>query len=152
MRLGTELKLSYASDNRPCELIKNKKIKKPNQTQKNPSIPYNPSPLSSFLSHSTKPTLQFPFNPPTLTLTHCATHIRPLAAVKAPKKIEKLVTDISSLTLKEASILVDDLQDKLDVSIAALTPAATVAIALGAGEAPPSWRKRRSSMLSSRRC
>ncbi|CAN6559446.1 unnamed protein product [Malus baccata var. baccata] len=99
--------------------------KKPNQTQKNPSIPCNPSPLSFFLSHSTKPTLQFPFNPLTLTLTHCVTHIRPLTIVKAPKKIEKLVTDISSLTLKEASILVDDLQDKLDVSIAALTPAAT---------------------------
>ncbi|CAN6540648.1 unnamed protein product [Malus baccata var. baccata] len=100
-----------------------------------PSYPATPA-AASFPSHSTKPTLQFPFNPQIPTLTHRATHIRPLAAVEAPKKIEKLGTDISILTLEEARILVDYLQDKLGVSAAALAPAAAVAVAPGAGEGP----------------
>ncbi|XP_048422308.1 50S ribosomal protein L12-1, chloroplastic-like [Pyrus x bretschneideri] len=101
---------------------------------------------SSFPSHSTKPTLQFPFNPQTPTLTHYTTHIRPLTAVEALEKIKKLGTDISNLTLEEARILIDYLQDKLDVSAVALASTATVAIAPGAGEALPSWRRRRSLM------
>lgn len=54
----------------------------------------------------------------------------------APEKIEKLGADISSLTLEEARILVDFLQDKLGVSAAALAPAAAVAAAPGAAEGP----------------
>ncbi|KAM1174029.1 hypothetical protein ACFX13_027287 [Malus domestica] len=100
-----------------------------------PSYPATPA-AASFPSHSTKPTLQFPFNPQIPTLTHRATHIRPLAAVEAPEKIEKLGTDISSLTLEEARILVDYLQDKLGVSAAALAPAAAVAVAPGASKGP----------------
>ncbi|KAM0958088.1 hypothetical protein FF1_023425 [Malus domestica] len=100
-----------------------------------PSYTATPA-AASFPSHSTKPTLQFPFNPQIPTLTHRATHVRPLAAVEAPEKIEKLGTDISSLTLEEARILVDYLQDKLGVSAAALAPAAAVAVAPGAGEGP----------------
>ncbi|XP_050382257.1 50S ribosomal protein L12, chloroplastic-like [Argentina anserina] len=90
---------------------------------------------SSFPSHTPKPTLQFPFSPQTPTLSHRATHLRPLAAVAAPEKIEKLGADISSLTLEEARILVDYLQDKLGVSAAALAPAAAVAAAPGLGDA-----------------
>ncbi|KAJ4900979.1 hypothetical protein Rs2_14930 [Raphanus sativus] len=46
------------------------------------------------------------------TLTHRATHLRPVAAVEAPEKIEKIGSEISSLTLEEARVLVDYLQDK----------------------------------------
>ncbi|PQQ15789.1 50S ribosomal protein L12 chloroplastic-like [Prunus yedoensis var. nudiflora] len=91
---------------------------------------------SSFPPHTPKPSLQFPFNPQNPSLSHRATHLRPLAAVAAPEKIEKLGADISSLTLEEARILVDFLQDKLGVSAAALAPAAAVAAAPGAAEGP----------------
>ena len=67
------------------------------------------------------------FGDPTLLLSHRATHLRPLAAVDAPEKIDKLGADISSLTLEEAKILVDYLQDKLGVSAAAFAPAAVAA-------------------------
>ncbi|PON52501.1 Ribosomal protein [Parasponia andersonii] len=80
-------------------------------------------------------TLQFPFhpqNPSLTTATHRATQLRPIAAVSAPEKIEKLGDEISGLTLEEARILVDFLQDKLGVSPAALAPAA-VAVAPGPG-------------------
>lgn len=99
-----------------------------------PSYPTTPT-TSSFPSHTPKPTLQFPFNPQNPSLTHRATHLRPLAAVSAPEKIEKLGADISGLTLEEARILVDYLQEKLGVSAAALAPAAAVAAAPGAGDA-----------------
>ncbi|XP_010554046.1 PREDICTED: 50S ribosomal protein L12-3, chloroplastic-like [Tarenaya hassleriana] len=66
--------------------------------------------------------------------SHRATHLRPIAAVEAPEKIEKLGTKISSLTLEEARILVDYLQDKLGVSAAAFAPAAAVVAAPGAGD------------------
>lgn len=49
----------------------------------------------------------------------------------APEKIEKIGTELSNLTLEEARILVDWLQDKLGVSAAAFAPAA-VAVAPGA--------------------
>lgn len=49
----------------------------------------------------------------------------------APEKIEQIGTELSNLTLEEARILVDWLQDKLGVSAAAFAPAA-VAVAPGA--------------------
>lgn len=94
------------------------------------SYPAHPS-----LSFS-KPTLPFLSAPTTTTATisHRATFLRPISAVSAPEKIEKLGTDISSLTLEEAKILVDYLQDKLGVSAASFAPAA-VAVAPGAAVA-----------------
>ncbi|RXH97364.1 hypothetical protein DVH24_036032 [Malus domestica] len=62
------------------------------------------------------------------------------------EKIEKLGTDIFSLTLEEAHIFIDYLQNKLDICTATLAPTITVAVALGAGKAPLLWRRRRSSM------
>ncbi|XP_062106866.1 large ribosomal subunit protein bL12cx-like [Humulus lupulus] len=98
-----------------------------------------PSAFSSPTHTSSKPAaLKFPFNPqnPTLTTTtHRATQLRPVACVAAPEKIEKLGDEISSLTLAEARILVDFLQDKLGVSPAALAPAVGVAVAPGGGDA-----------------
>ncbi|KFK33704.1 hypothetical protein AALP_AA5G049500 [Arabis alpina] len=69
------------------------------------------------------------------TLTHRATHLRPISAVEAPEKIEKIGSDISSLTLEEARILVDYLQDKFGVSPLSLAPAAAVAAPADAGAA-----------------
>nr|prf protein,chloroplast ribosomal [Spinacia oleracea] len=48
-------------------------------------------------------------------------------AVEAPEKIEQLGTQLSGLTLEEARVLVDWLQDKLGVSAASFAPAAAVA-------------------------
>ncbi|KAJ8774885.1 hypothetical protein K2173_019889 [Erythroxylum novogranatense] len=100
-----------------------------------PPLPYSapslakPSPLL----------LNFPPNSNFLSLSHHhRRRLRPISAVSAPEKIEKLGADISSLTLEEARQLVDYLQDKLGVSAAAFAPAA-VAVAPGAGasaEAP----------------
>ncbi|CAN8266129.1 unnamed protein product [Cochlearia groenlandica] len=69
------------------------------------------------------------------TLTHRATHLRPIAAVEAPEKIEKIGSDISSLTLEEARILVDYLQDKFGVSPLSLAPAAAAVAAPDGGDA-----------------
>ncbi|OWM70654.1 50S ribosomal protein L12, chloroplastic-like [Punica granatum] len=63
-----------------------------------------------------------------------ASRLRPLAAVEAPEKIEKLGEDISNLTLAEARVLVDLLQDKLGVSAAAFAPAAAVVAAPAGGD------------------
>ncbi|KAL0540832.1 hypothetical protein IC582_020847 [Cucumis melo] len=80
---------------------------------------------SKFSPHSFRSTtLHFPYRRATL--------LRPIAAVSAPEKIEKLGSDISSLTLEEARLLVDFLQDKLGVSAAAFAPAAVVAAPGGA--------------------
>ncbi|PKI79198.1 hypothetical protein CRG98_000490 [Punica granatum] len=46
---------------------------------------------------------------------------------KAPEKIEKLGEDISGLSLAEARVLVDYLQEKLGVSAAAFAPVGAVA-------------------------
>ncbi|XP_059450949.1 large ribosomal subunit protein bL12c [Corylus avellana] len=97
-----------------------------------------PTPTSSpYPTHTSKPTtlLTFPSTP--LSLTHRLTHLRPISAVAAPEKIEKLGAEISGLTLEEARVLVDYLQDKLGVSAAAFAPAAVaVAPGAGAGDAP----------------
>ncbi|KAF1889035.1 hypothetical protein Lal_00015579 [Lupinus albus] len=85
---------------------------------------------SSYPTHS-KLYLQFPSSNSN-NRSHRATYLRPIAAVSAPEKIEKLGGDISSLTLEEAKILVDYLQDKLGVSAASFAP---VAVAAGAGAA-----------------
>ncbi|CAN8266135.1 unnamed protein product [Cochlearia groenlandica] len=69
------------------------------------------------------------------TLTHRATHLRPIAAVEAPEKIEKIGSEISSLTLEEARILVDYLQDKFGVSPLSLAPAAAAVAAPDGGAA-----------------
>ncbi|KAF3488892.1 hypothetical protein F2Q69_00056032 [Brassica cretica] len=63
-----------------------------------------------FPSRSTS--IEFPlrFGTSSPTLTHRATHLRPIAAVEAPEKIEKIGSEISSLTLEEARILVDYLK------------------------------------------
>ncbi|KAG7016197.1 Monodehydroascorbate reductase 4, peroxisomal, partial [Cucurbita argyrosperma subsp. argyrosperma] len=82
----------------------------------------------SLLSHSHSSFSTLSFKPTTLPFaSHRATRLRPIAAVSAPEKIEKLGSDISNLTLEEARILVDFLQDKLGVSAAAFAPAAVVA-------------------------
>ncbi|XP_012066324.2 50S ribosomal protein L12-1, chloroplastic [Jatropha curcas] len=83
--------------------------------------------------------VEFPFrsNFASSTLTHRSTHLRPIAAVSAPEKIEKLGTEISSLTLEEARTLVDYLQDKLGVSAAAFAPAAVVAAPGAAADTGP---------------
>ncbi|XP_022989905.1 50S ribosomal protein L12, chloroplastic [Cucurbita maxima] len=88
-------------------------------------LSYSHSSFSTQSSIST--TLQFPFNPSSTATSHRATLLRPIAAVSAPEKIEKLGADISNLTLEEARILVDFLQDKLGVSAAAFAPAVVVA-------------------------
>ncbi|VVB04265.1 unnamed protein product [Arabis nemorensis] len=69
------------------------------------------------------------------TLTHRATHLRPISAVEAPEKIEKIGSDISSLTLEEARVLVDYLQDKFGVSPLSLAPAAAAVAAPADGGA-----------------
>ncbi|CAF2090061.1 50S ribosomal protein L12-1, chloroplastic [Brassica rapa] len=84
-----------------------------------------------FSSRSTSISLRFGSSPP--TLTHRATHLRPIAAVEAPEKIEKIGSEISSLTLEEARILVDYLQDKFGVSPLSLAPAAAAVAAPGDG-------------------
>ncbi|CAF1920384.1 unnamed protein product [Brassica oleracea] len=82
-------------------------------------------------------TLEFPsrfgLSSSSSTLTHRATHLRPLAAVESPEKIEKIGSEISSLTLEEARILVDYLQDKLGVTPLSLAPAAAAVAAPGDG-------------------
>ncbi|XP_044479054.1 50S ribosomal protein L12, chloroplastic-like [Mangifera indica] len=93
----------------------------------------HPSPSnSSFPPSHPKQFLKFPSYP------HRTSHLRPLAAVQAPEKIEKLGAEISSLTLEEARILVDYLQDKLGVSAAAFAPAAVAVApaASGPGDGP----------------
>ncbi|KAK9691553.1 hypothetical protein RND81_09G203900 [Saponaria officinalis] len=89
------------------------------------------SPLSKFSPTTTKPST-LPFSPRATpfslsSTSHRATHLRPLAAVDAPEKIESLGTQLSSLTLEEARTLVDWLQDKLGVSAASFAPAAVAA-------------------------
>ncbi|GAB4849214.1 60S ribosomal protein L12A [Ancistrocladus abbreviatus] len=86
-------------------------------------------------SNVTSPKLQivqFPLRHST-SLSHRATHLRPIAAVEAPEKIEKLGAELSNLTLEEAKVLVDWLQDKLGVSAASFAPAAAVVAAPGGG-------------------
>ncbi|KAF7819567.1 50S ribosomal protein L12, chloroplastic-like [Senna tora] len=94
------------------------------------SYPTHPS--SSF----SKPALQFPFSP-IPNLAHRATHLRPLAAVSAPEKIENLGAEISNLTLEEAKILVDYLQEKLGVSAASFAPVAVAAAPGAPADAGP---------------
>ncbi|KAG6716026.1 hypothetical protein I3843_04G025200 [Carya illinoinensis] len=94
--------------------------------------PYPTPSISPYPTHPPKSTLHFPLTS-TFNLTHRCTHFRPLSAVSAPEKIEKLGADISSLTLEEARILVDYLQDKLGVSAASFAPVAAVAAAPGVG-------------------
>ncbi|XVF16391.1 hypothetical protein REPUB_Repub10bG0027500 [Reevesia pubescens] len=97
---------------------------------------YPPPPTSSYPTHSfpfKTPSLQFPLRSTTPSnLTHRTNVLRPLYATAAPEKIEKLGSEISSLTLEEARTLVDYLQEKLGVSAAAFAPAA-VAVAAPAG-------------------
>jgi large subunit ribosomal protein L7/L12 len=97
-----------------------------------------PTPITSpYPTHTAKPTtlLKFPSTP--LSLSHRFPHLRPISAVAAPEKIEKLGAEISGLTLEEARVLVDYLQDKLGVSAASFAPAAVVAApGVGAGDAP----------------
>lgn len=64
-------------------------------------------------------------------LSHRSTFLRPVSAVAASDKIEKLGGELSSLTLEEARILVDWLQDKLGVSAASFAPAVAAPAAPG---------------------
>ncbi|XP_021299166.1 50S ribosomal protein L12, chloroplastic-like [Herrania umbratica] len=90
--------------------------------------PSYPPPTSSYPTHPVPfrtPSLQFPLRSTAPSnLTHRCTFLRPLNATAAPEKIEKLGTEISSLTLEEARTLVDYLQEKLGVTAAAVAPAA----------------------------
>ncbi|KAH7532499.1 hypothetical protein FEM48_Zijuj04G0026400 [Ziziphus jujuba var. spinosa] len=99
-------------------------------TLRSPSYP-TPTP-SSYPAHTPYKTtfLQFPFNNPNPSLSsQRAIHVRPIAAVSAPEKIEKIGGEISGLTLEEARILVDYLQEKLGVSAAAIAPVAVAGAA-----------------------
>ncbi|KAG7559024.1 Ribosomal protein L7/L12 C-terminal/adaptor protein ClpS-like [Arabidopsis thaliana x Arabidopsis arenosa] len=94
------------------------------------------SPLSSASTHHfpSKPTaIEFPFR--LSSSSHRAINLRPIAAVEAPEKIEKIGSEISSLTLEEARILVDYLQDKFGVSPLSLAPAAAAVAAPADGGA-----------------
>uniref|UniRef100_A0A1J3H1H1 50S ribosomal protein L12-1, chloroplastic n=2 Tax=Noccaea caerulescens TaxID=107243 RepID=A0A1J3H1H1_NOCCA len=93
------------------------------------------TPASSHGFPSRPSAIEFPsrFGASSSTLTHRATHLRPIAAVEAPEKIEKIGSEISSLTLEEARILVDYLQDKFGVSPLSLAPAAAAVAAPGDG-------------------
>ncbi|CAN7025964.1 unnamed protein product [Brassica rapa subsp. trilocularis] len=86
-----------------------------------------------FPSRSTSIEFPFRFGASSPTISHRATHLRPIAAVEAPEKIEKIGSEISSLTLEEARILVDYLQDKFGVSPLSLAPAAAAVAAPGDG-------------------
>ncbi|KAJ8428881.1 hypothetical protein Cgig2_021048 [Carnegiea gigantea] len=80
-----------------------------------------------------QPAVQFPLTTPP-SLSSRAAHVHPIAAVEAPEKIQQLGKQIATLTLEEARILSDWLQDTLGVSAASFAPAAVVA-APGAGVA-----------------
>ncbi|OMO59174.1 Ribosomal protein L7/L12 [Corchorus capsularis] len=101
--------------------------------------PSYPPPISSHLTNAfplKTPSLQFPLRSTSPSnLTHRTTFLRPLNATAAPEKIEKLGTEISSLTLEEARTLVDYLQEKLGVSAAAFAPAAVAVAAPAGGDA-----------------
>ncbi|GAB2278092.1 60S ribosomal protein L12 [Dionaea muscipula] len=92
-----------------------------------------PLPTTASSHPTAKPQIiQFPLRTHTTTTTTSSkrsTHLRPLAAVAAPEKIEKIGTELSQLTLEEARVLVDWLQDKLGVSAASFAPAAAAAAA-----------------------
>ncbi|ESQ32684.1 hypothetical protein EUTSA_v10004964mg [Eutrema salsugineum] len=94
--------------------------------------------LASVHRFPSRPTgVEFParFGASSSTLSHRAINLRPVAAVEAPEKIEKIGSEISSLTLEEARILVDYLQDKFGVSPLSLAPAAAAVAAPGDGGA-----------------
>ncbi|KAI4348171.1 hypothetical protein L6164_008926 [Bauhinia variegata] len=109
-----------------------------------------PSSYSTHSSTFSKPVHQFPFAPNT-NLPHRATHLRPISAVEAPEKIEKLGSDISNLTLEEAKILVDYLQEKLGVSAAAFAPAAVAVAPAVLQLMPPQPLRNRPNLTSSLR-
>ncbi|KAE8661283.1 50S ribosomal protein L12 [Hibiscus syriacus] len=99
-------------------------------------FPSYPPPTSSNPTHPLlfkTSSLQYPLRSP--ALVHRSTALRPLNAAAAPEKIEKLGTEISSLTLDEARTLVDYLQEKLGVSAAAFAPAAAPVDAPGGADA-----------------
>ncbi|KAE8722031.1 50S ribosomal protein L12 [Hibiscus syriacus] len=99
-------------------------------------FPSYPPPTCSDPTHPLvfkPPSLQFPLRSP--AFAHRSTALRPLNATAAPEKIEKLGTEISSLTLEEARTLVDYLQEKLGVSAAAFAPAAAPVAAPGGADA-----------------
>ncbi|KAK8592981.1 hypothetical protein V6N13_043402 [Hibiscus sabdariffa] len=99
-------------------------------------FPSCPPPTHPLPLLSKTPSHHFPLRSPALpTLTHRSTALRPLNATAAPEKIEKLGSEISSLTLEEARTLVDYLQEKLGVSAAAFAPAAAPAAAPGGADA-----------------
>ncbi|CAH8389773.1 unnamed protein product [Eruca vesicaria subsp. sativa] len=60
--------------------------------------------------------------------SHRAAELRPISAVKAPKNIKKIGSEISSLTLKESRILADYLHNKYGVSILFSATAAAAAV------------------------
>lgn len=76
--------------------------------------------------------LGHPISFPSTTTT--IRHLRPIAAIEAPEKIEKLGTDLSNLTLAEACILVDYLQDKLGVSASSFAPTVVAAPGTDGGD------------------
>ncbi|VVB02341.1 unnamed protein product [Arabis nemorensis] len=81
--------------------------------------------------------IQFPFRfiASSSTLSHRAIHLPPISAVKTPKKIKKIGSEITSLTLEEARVLVEYVHDKFGVSLVfSATPTATAIAPLG-GEA-----------------
>ncbi|CAM8995391.1 unnamed protein product [Rhodiola kirilowii] len=94
------------------------------------------SPSTSLSSSSTTAASFLKFTP---NSNRRSTFLKPISAVAtAPsEKLTKIGEDIANLTLAEASILVDYLQEKLGVSAAAFAPAAAVVAAPGAGGDAP---------------
>lgn len=97
-----------------------------------------PTPPSAYPAHQSSTfsvrTLEVPFKTPKISKR--AINLRPISAVAAPEKIEKIGQELSNLTLEEARILVDYLQDKLGVSAASFAPAAVAAAPAGDSAAP----------------
>ncbi|KAK4760311.1 hypothetical protein SAY87_005204 [Trapa incisa] len=95
-----------------------------------------PPPIFSYSSSTAlSSSVLFPLRPSGLSLRTSSRPLRPISAVDAPETIEKLGEDISSLTLAEARLLIDFLQEKLGVSAAAFAPVGAVAApGVGAGD------------------
>ncbi|XP_075474794.1 large ribosomal subunit protein bL12c-like [Primulina tabacum] len=102
--------------------------------------PSYPTPSTASPAHPSKifPKQMFESTVKIATKLHSrrATVLRPIAAVDAPEKVVELGDQISNLTLADAQKLVEYLQDKLGVSAASFVPAAAVAAAPAAEEAP----------------
>ncbi|CAA7397569.1 unnamed protein product [Spirodela intermedia] len=80
--------------------------------------------------------VRFPLRAPsTFPSSRRSTSLRPLAAVDVPENVEKLGEEISKLTLEDAKNLVNFLECRLGVSVAAFAPAAAAPAAVAGVDA-----------------